>query len=51
MLELLVRLRQQRGIAIALVTHDPSVASWAERIVHIEDGRVKQPARARGTSA
>jgi len=45
-LELLVRLRQERGIAIALVTHDPSVASWAERVIHIEDGRVKQPPRA-----
>ena len=45
-LELLTRLRRERGIAIALVTHDPAVASWAERVVEIEDGRVKQAPRA-----
>jgi len=46
-LELLTRLRRERGLAIALVTHDPAVASWAERVVEIEDGRVKQaPQRA-----
>jgi putative ABC transport system ATP-binding protein len=41
-LDLLVRLRQRRGIAIAMVTHDPALASWAERVIHIQDGRVKQ---------
>ena len=45
-LELLARLRQQRGIAIALVTHDPAVASWAERVIQIQDGCVKQPSPA-----
>ena len=45
-LELLTRLRRERGLAIALVTHDPAVASWAERVVEIEDGRVKQAPRA-----
>ncbi|HVN36739.1 MAG TPA: ABC transporter ATP-binding protein [Myxococcota bacterium] len=46
-LELLTRLRRERGLAIALVTHDPAVASWAERVIEIEDGRVKQaPQRA-----
>jgi putative ABC transport system ATP-binding protein len=50
-LELLGRLREERRIAIALVTHDPAVASVAERIVTIEDGRVKQPPRAREAEA
>jgi putative ABC transport system ATP-binding protein len=50
-LELLVRLREQRRLAIALVTHDPAVASWASRTVQIEDGRVKQPPRARELEA
>jgi len=50
-LELLGRLREERHIAIALVTHDPAVAGVAERIVNIEDGRVKQPPRVRKTEA
>ena len=43
-LELLDELRLRKGIAIALVTHDPAVASRADRVIQIEDGRVKQPA-------
>jgi putative ABC transport system ATP-binding protein len=42
-LELLGELRERNGIAIALVTHDPAVASRADRIVQFEDGCVKQP--------
>jgi putative ABC transport system ATP-binding protein len=49
-LELLTRLRRERGLAIALVTHDPAVASWAERVVEIEDGRVKQPPQRVGSA-
>jgi putative ABC transport system ATP-binding protein len=32
------------GHAIVLVTHDPTVAARAQRIIHIADGRVAQPA-------
>jgi putative ABC transport system ATP-binding protein len=49
-LELLTRLRRDRGLAIALVTHDPTVASWAERVVEIEDGRVKQAPQRAGSA-
>jgi len=49
-LELLTRLRRERGLAIALVTHDPAVASWAERVVEIEDGRVKQAPQRAGSA-
>jgi putative ABC transport system ATP-binding protein len=41
-LGLLAELRERRGIAIAMVTHDPTVARRADRIVQIEDGLVKQ---------
>jgi putative ABC transport system ATP-binding protein len=43
-LGLIGELRERRGIAIALVTHDAAVASRADRIIQIEDGCVKQPA-------
>ncbi len=29
-----------QGITVVLVTHDPAVANYAQRIVHIKDGRV-----------
>jgi putative ABC transport system ATP-binding protein len=32
------------GHAIVLVTHDPNVAARAQRIIHIADGRVAEPA-------
>jgi putative ABC transport system ATP-binding protein len=47
-LGLLGELRERRGIAIALVTHDAAVASRADRTVQIEDGRVKQPVAVAG---
>ncbi len=39
-LELLRRLHEEEHFTIVLVTHDPFVAEWAERIVHMQDGRV-----------
>ncbi len=39
-LELLKKLHEEEHFTIVLVTHDPYVAEWAERIVHMEDGRV-----------
>ena len=30
----------QRGIAAVVVTHDAQLASWADRVVHIRDGRI-----------
>ncbi len=38
-MEILQELNAQ-GITVVLVTHDPNVARYAERIVHIQDGRV-----------
>ncbi len=39
-LELLQRLRTERGLTIILVTHDSSIAKHADRIVRMLDGRV-----------
>jgi putative ABC transport system ATP-binding protein len=43
-MELLVRLNEQ-GQTIVLVTHNPSVAARAARIVRMRDGRMEEPGR------
>jgi putative ABC transport system ATP-binding protein len=40
-----------RGMAAVVVTHDPQLASWADRVVHIRDGRITGQAVAQPTSA
>jgi putative ABC transport system ATP-binding protein len=39
-LDLLVRLREEAGTTLVLVTHDPQVAACARRLVHLEAGRI-----------
>ncbi len=39
-LELLERLRRDRGLTVVLVTHDAGVAERADRVVHVLDGRL-----------
>ncbi len=39
-LDLLEELREQRGLTIVMVTHDPGIAARADRIVRMLDGRV-----------
>jgi putative ABC transport system ATP-binding protein len=36
------RLNQERGITIALVTHEPDIAQYARRVVTFKDGRIKR---------
>jgi putative ABC transport system ATP-binding protein len=36
----LVRAACTRGVAGVIVTHDAQLASWADRVVFIRDGRV-----------
>jgi putative ABC transport system ATP-binding protein len=43
-LDLLETLQKQRGLTIVLVTHEPTVARRADRIVEMLDGRVQQRA-------
>ena len=41
--ELLQRLATEHGAAILMVTHDNRVLDVADRIIEMEDGRIKQP--------
>jgi putative ABC transport system ATP-binding protein len=36
----LVRAACRRGVAGVIVTHDAQLASWADRVVFIRDGRI-----------
>ncbi|HQV27148.1 MAG TPA: ABC transporter ATP-binding protein [Thermoflexales bacterium] len=44
-LALFETLQRERGITVVLVTHDPSVAGHAKRIVAIRDGRIESDIR------
>ena len=35
----------KRGVAAVVVTHDAQLASWADRVVFLRDGRVDRPDR------
>jgi ABC-type lipoprotein export system ATPase subunit len=39
-LELIVRVHLEENMTLVLVTHDPSIAQRASRIIHMKDGRV-----------
>ena len=39
-IELLQRLAHEHGRAVVMVTHDPRVLSYGDRILHLEDGRM-----------
>ncbi len=38
---LMERLARERGVPVLMVTHDPRVADVADRVIHMEDGRVQ----------
>jgi putative ABC transport system ATP-binding protein len=38
--DLLVGLHRRHGVTLVLVTHDPALAAFADRIVELRDGRV-----------
>jgi putative ABC transport system ATP-binding protein len=41
-MEILSSLARQRERAVVIVTHDPRVLGYADRVVHIADGRIAQ---------
>jgi putative ABC transport system ATP-binding protein len=41
---LLLKLNKQRGTTLIIVTHDPIIAEQTQRIIHIRDGVVEEPA-------
>jgi len=43
-MELLLALNRERGTTLIIVTHDPSVAANAQRVIHIRDGVVEENA-------
>jgi len=44
-MKLLRRLNQDRGITILMVSHEPEMAVYSDRIVHFRDGRVEREER------
>jgi putative ABC transport system ATP-binding protein len=40
-IHLLLKLNQERGTTLIVVTHDPGVAAQTQRIIHIRDGMVE----------
>jgi ABC-type lipoprotein export system ATPase subunit len=41
-MRLLRELNHERGVTLIVVTHDPEVASFANRVVHLRDGEIKE---------
>ena len=39
-IKLLRRAATEHGAAVICVTHDPRLEAWADRVIHIEDGRI-----------
>jgi len=40
-MDLLIELNEEKKVTLVLVTHDPQIASRAQRIIHLMDGRVE----------
>src|SRR5262249_48388567 len=40
-MEIFQRLNRERGITLVLVTHEPDIAEYAQRIVVFKDGKIK----------
>jgi putative ABC transport system ATP-binding protein len=40
-MHLLLKLNQERGTTLVIVTHDPEVAAQTQRVIHIRDGAVE----------
>jgi putative ABC transport system ATP-binding protein len=50
-MDLLVRLNRDQGITLIMVTHEPDMAAYADRIVRFVDGRIESDTREAGERA
>ena len=39
-MDLIVSFNRDRGITVLMVTHEPDIAAYAERVVHVREGRI-----------
>ncbi|HKP72508.1 MAG TPA: ABC transporter ATP-binding protein [Pyrinomonadaceae bacterium] len=44
-MEIFQKLNRERGITLVLVTHEPDIAEYADRVVVFKDGRIKEDYR------
>jgi putative ABC transport system ATP-binding protein len=44
-IRLLRQAATERGAAVICVTHDPRLEAYADRVIHIEDGRILDDVR------
>lgn len=49
--EFMRRFNRERGMAFLIVTHDPQIASWCDRAIHMVDGRIDSDVSNGGTAA
>ncbi|MCB9794632.1 MAG: ABC transporter ATP-binding protein [Alphaproteobacteria bacterium] len=50
-MSLLARLNRERGQTIVMVTHEPDMAEYSDRVLHFRDGRVERDERLRQEEA
>ena len=50
-IQLLQRAAKDHGAAVICVTHDPRLEAYADRVIHIEDGRILDDRRTRAVDA
>jgi putative ABC transport system ATP-binding protein len=41
-MEIFQKLNRERGITLVLVTHEPDIAEYADRVIVFKDGRIKE---------
>ena len=47
-LSVMIDLQRDKGTTLVLVTHDPAVASFADRLIYLKDGRIDREERPSG---
>jgi len=41
-MDLLTRLWKEKGLTVIVVTHEPVIAAYSERVIHLRDGRIEK---------